>query len=130
VKTQVQAIRKLTDNSLQNSAALTPTFIFSAQEGRSRVFKDLARRLEWTITNHVFETGRFKRAWLDYASARYIPKSKGGIDQRGIVAMANELVGRRVKRNFATSWNIVMEWLCERLGPKVTSFDENIILVT
>jgi len=77
-------------------------------------FAELARRLESTIAKHQAERGKFERAWLDARSLHYIRDRDGGIGVKGIISMANAIVGRQEHRDYDENWTIVMRWLREQ----------------
>ena len=76
-------------------------------------FTELARRLESTIAKHQAARGTFERTWLDCHSRHYIRDRDGGISVKGIIFMANAIVGRQEHREYDENWSIVMNWLTE-----------------
>jgi hypothetical protein len=75
---------------------------------------ELACRLEWTIVQHKAKRGKFERVWLDHRSSNYIRHRDGGIGTKGIIFMANAIVGRREHRDYNENWTIVIDWLREQ----------------
>jgi hypothetical protein len=84
------------------------------QQTSKHDLEELARRLEWTMALHQAERGTFQRTWLDARSPYYIPDRDGGIGTKGIIFMANAIVGRQERRDYEENWTIVMDWLRER----------------
>ena len=74
-------------------------------------FDELVRRLRWVMEQHQAKHGEFKRQWLDHNSSHFI---HGGIGTKGVIFMANEIVGRRERRSPDENWAIVTNWLREQ----------------
>jgi hypothetical protein len=66
------------------------------------------------MARHQAERGKFERVWLDHRSPYYIRDRDGGIGTKGIIFMANAIVGRQEHRHYDENWTIVMEWLREQ----------------
>jgi hypothetical protein len=84
------------------------------QQRSKHDLEELARRLEWTMARHQAERGKFERTWLDSRSPHYIRDRDGGIGVKGIIFMANAIVGRQEHRDYEENWAIVMNWLRQR----------------
>jgi hypothetical protein len=84
------------------------------QQRSKHDLEELARRLEWTMAQHQAERGTFQRTWLDPRSLYYIRDRDGGIGTKGIIFMANAIVGRQERRDYEENWTIVMNWLREQ----------------
>jgi hypothetical protein len=97
-------------NAHANGSPTGPVY----QQRSKHDFEELARRLEWTMARHQAERGKFKRTWLDARSPYYIRDRDGGIGTKGIIFMANAIVGRQERRDYEENWTIVMNWLREQ----------------
>jgi hypothetical protein len=90
------------------------------QQRSKHDLEELARRLEWTMARHQAERGKFERTWLDARSPYYIRDRDGGIGTKGIIFMANAIVGLQERRDYEENWTIVMNWLRERQAREST----------
>lgn len=78
---------------------------------RLKITLDEARtRLVSVIKAHQVRTaGQFRREWLDPKYPYYIADRDGGLANKQITLMANEIIGNNDERSFDESWEIVAE---------------------
>jgi hypothetical protein len=78
---------------------------------RLKITLDEAReRLAHVVKTHEERTGgQFKREWLDHRYPHFITNADGGLSNKQIVLMANEIAGNNDERSFDESWAIVTE---------------------
>lgn len=86
--------------------------------------EELFRRLRFVIAEHKEKHGGFERRYLDHRSPYYISAANGGISNKQVTFLANEIVGNTAERSFDQNWTIVCKELAEEVSSPQPITDE------
>lgn len=86
--------------------------------------EELLRRLRFVIAEHKEKLGGFERRYLDHRSPYYISAANGGISNKQVTFLANEIAGNTDERFFDQNWTIVCKELAEEVSSPQPVTDE------